>query len=145
MTVNSKMPSYTEEVNGFTNDPYIKSRFLSIAQRAFADGVTSILSCNNVKSKSNIDAVRNINENLSDYYIDKNMESLYEYFLNIIKNITSKGKLQIGYEDSAKEDFRNIVKAVYDMGLIAGVQLSKDPLQLEIFLKNKDNIENGEY
>lgn len=144
MTLNSKLPNYKEEIENKVEDPYIRSVVLNMIERAFTDGVISIMQ-QSQKSKTKSQAVKQLNENISDYYIDKNIENLYQYFLNIIKDITDKGKLIIGYEDSAKEDFRNIIKAVYDMGLIAGVTVAQDPLQLEVFLKNKENVENGQY
>lgn len=144
MTINSRLPVYKEEISNIIDDNYKQTRVLVLTQRAFSDGVLSIMSAGN-KSKTKNEAVQKLNENMSDYYIDKNIDNLYDYFLNIIKNISNKGKLVVGYEDSAKEDFKNIIKAVYDMGLIAGVEVAKDPVQLEIFLKNKENIESGQY
>lgn len=144
MTINSRLPVYKEEISNIIDDNYKQTRALVLTQRAFSDGVLSIMSAGN-KSKTKNEAVQKLNENMSDYYIDKNIDNLYDYFLNIIKNISNKGKLVVGYEDSAKEDFKNIIKAVYDMGLIAGVEVAKDPVQLEIFLKNKENIESGQY
>lgn len=144
MTINSRLPVYKEEISNIIDDNYKQTRALVLTQRAFSDGVLSIMSAGN-KSKTKNEAVQKLNENMSDYYIDKNIDNLYDYFLNIIKNISNKGKLVVGYEDSAKEDFKNIIKAVYDMGLIAGVEVAKDPVQLEIFLKNKESIESGQY
>lgn len=144
MTVNSKLPSYKEEIENFTEDEYTRSRTLNLVQRSFSDGVMSIIAGKG-KSKTKVEATRELNENISDYYIEKNLDNLYTYFLNIIKNVTNKGKLVVGYEESAKEDFKNIIKAIYDMGLIAGVQVAQDPLQLEVFLKNKETIEDGKY
>jgi hypothetical protein len=144
MTINSRLPVYKEEISNIVDDNYKRTRALVLTQRAFSDGVLSIMSAGS-KSKTKGEAVQKLNENLSDYYIDKNIDNLYEYFLNIIKSVSNKGKLVVGYEDSAKEDFKSIIKAVYDMGLIAGVEVAKDPTQLEIFLKNKENIESGQY
>lgn len=144
MTINSRLPVYKEEISNIIDDDYKRTRALILTQRAFSDGVLSIMSAGG-KSKTKNEAVQKLNENMSDYYIDKNIDNLYDYFLNIIKNISNKGKLIIGYEDSAKEDFKSIIKAVYDMGLIAGVEVAKDPLQLDVFLKNKENIESGQY
>lgn len=144
MTINSRLPKYKEEIEGVTDDPYIQSRTTSLCQRAFSDGVMSMMG-STAKSKTNNEAVKKLNENISDYYIDKNIDVLYDYFLNVIKNITDKGRLVIGYEASAKDDFRNIIKAVYDMGFIAGTEVAKDPLQLSVYIKNKEQIENGRY
>lgn len=144
MTINSRLPVYKEEISNIIDDNYKQARVLALTQRAFSDGVLSIMSAGN-KSKTKNEAVQKLNENISDYYIDKNIDNLYDYFLNIIKNISNKGKLVVGYEDSAKEDFKNIIKAVYDMGLIAGAEIAKDSVQLEIFLKNKESIESGQY
>lgn len=144
MTINSRLPIYKEEISNTLNDSYEQSKMLTLTQRAFSDGVFSIMSASS-KSKTKNEAVQKLNENISDYYIEKNIDNLYDYFLNIVKNISNKGKLVVGYEDSAKEDFKNIIKAVYDMGLIAGVEVAKDPLQLEVFLKNKEVIESGKY
>lgn len=144
MTFNSKLPKYKEEIEEVTDDIYAQSRAISLCQRAFSDGVMSMMSSTS-KSKTNKEAVKKLNENISDYYIDKNIDVLYDYFLNIIKNITDKGKLVVGYEASAKDDFKNIIKAVYDMGFVAGVDVAKDPLQLSVYVKNKEQIENGRY
>lgn len=144
MTINSRLPIYKEEISNTLDDNYQRAKMLTLTQRAFSDGVFSIMSAGS-KSKTKNEAAQKLNENISDYYIEKNIDNLYDYFLNIVKNISNKGKLIVGYEDSAEEDFKNIIKAVYDMGLIAGVEVARDPLQLEVFLKNKEAIESGKY
>lgn len=145
MTINSMLPAYREEANNTTKDNYVKSKMILLAQRAFADGVTSILQVNAKKSKTTKEATVQLNENISEYYIDKNLNNLYCYFLSIIDKITKKGKLIINYETIAKEDFISIIKASYDMGLLSGITVAQDPAQLEVFLKNKENIESGSY
>lgn len=145
MTVNSMLPQYKNEVGKITKDELEASRIISLMQKAFSDGAVSIIQANASKSKSPIEAVKNLNENVSDYYVDKNLEALYEYFLRIIDNVTKDGKLIFSYEILVKEDFKNIIKAIYDMGLIAGVQIAQDPAQLKVFLENKEKIESGKY
>lgn len=145
MTINSMLPAYREEANNITKDEYVKSKMILLAQRAFADGVTSILQVNAKKSKTTKEATVQLNENISEYYIDKNLNNLYCYFLSIIDKITKKGKLIINYETIAKEDFISIIKAAYDMGLLSGITVAQDPAQLEVFLNNKENIESGSY
>lgn len=145
MTINSMLPAYREEVNNTTKDEYVKSKMVLLAQRAFADGVSSILQVNAKKSKTTKEATSQLNKNISEYYIDKNINNLYCYFLSILDKITKKGKLIVNYEPIVKEELINIIKATYDMGLLSGVSLAQDPAQLEIFLKNRENIENGSY
>ena len=58
---------------------------------------------------------------------------------------TKNGKLVMGYEEAIVKDFRNVAKAIYDMGLISGVTVAQDPIKLEVFLKNKEKLEDGTY
>lgn len=147
MTLNSKLPTYKEEASRIIEESkdhsYMKSQIINLAQRAFADGVVSIMQNQKVKSKK--EAVEKLNEDISDYYLDKNLEVLNEYFMSIIREYTKNGKLVIGYEEVIVKDFRNVAKAIYDMGLISGVTVAQDPIKLEVFLKNKEKLEDGTY
>ena len=147
MTLNSKLPTYKEEASRIVEESkdnsYMKSQIINLAQRAFADGVVSIMQKQKVKSKK--EAVEKLNEDISDYYLDKNNEVLNEYFMSIIREYTKNGKLVMGYEEAIIKDFRNVAKAIYDMGLISGVTVAQDPIKLEIFLKNKEKLEDGTY
>ena len=147
MTLNSKLTTYKEEASRITEESkdysYMKSQIINLAQRAFTDGVVSIMQKQKVKSKK--EAVEELNEDISDYYLDKNIEVLNEYFMSIIREYTKNGKLVMGYEEAIVKDFRNVAKAIYDMGLISGVTVAQDPIKLEIFLKNKEKLEDGTY
>lgn len=147
MTLNSKLPTYKEEASRITEESkdysYMKSQIINLAQRAFTDGVVSIMQKQKVKSKK--EAVEELNEDISDYYLDKNIEVLNEYFMSIIREYTKNGKLVVGYEEVITKDFRNVAKAIYDMGLISGVTVAQDPIKLEVFLKNKEKLEDGTY
>ena len=147
MTLNSKLPTYKEEASRIVEESkdhsYMKSQIINLAQRAFADGVVSIMQKQKVKSKK--EAVEELNEDISDYYLDKNIEVLNEYFMSIIREYTKNGKLVMGYEEAITKDFRNVAKAIYDMGLISGVTVAQDPIKLEVFLKNKEKLEDGTY
>ena len=147
MTLNSKLTTYKEEASRITEESkdysYMKSQIINLAQRAFTDGVVSIMQKQKVKSKK--EAVEELNEDISDYYLDKNIEVLNEYFMSIIREYTKNGKLVMGYEEAITKDFRNVAKAIYDMGLISGVTVAQDPIKLEIFLKNKEKLEDGTY
>ena len=147
MTLNSKLPTYKEEASRIVEESkdhsYMKSQIINLAQRAFADGVVSIMQKQKVKSKK--EAVEELNEDISDYYLDKNIEVLNEYFMSIIREYTKNGKLVMGYEEAIVKDFRNVAKAIYDMGLISGVTVAQDPIKLEVFLKNKEKLEDGTY
>ncbi len=145
MTVNSRLPYYKDEAKKITNDEYASSKIVNLAQRAFSDGVVSIIQSNAKKSGSKSEAIENLNQNISDFYVEKNYDTLYEYFLSLIDNITRDGKLILSYQDVAKEDFKSIIKAIYDMGLIAGTQIAQDPKQLSIFFENREKIESGNY
>ena len=147
MTLNSKLPTYKEDASRIVEESkdysYMKSQIINLAQRAFADGVVSIMQKQKVKSKK--EAVEKLNEDLSDYYLDKNIEVLNEYFMSIIREYTKNGKLVMGYEEVITKDFRNVAKAIYDTGLISGVTVAQDPIKLEVFLKNKEKLEDGTY
>ena len=147
MTLNSKLTTYKEEASRITEESkdysYMKSQIINLAQRAFTDGVVSIMQKQKVKSKK--EAVEELNEDISDYYLDKNIEVLNEYFMSIIREYTKNGKLVMGYEEAIVKDFRNVAKAIYDMGLISGVTVAQDPIKLEAFLKNKEKLEDGTY
>lgn len=147
MTLNSKLPTYKEEASRIVEESkdhsYMRSQIINLAQRAFADGVVSIMQKQKVKSKK--EAVEKLNEDISDYYLDKNNEVLNEYFMSIIREYTKNGKLVMGYEEAITKDFRNVAKAIYDMGLISGVTVAQDPIKLEVFLKNKEKLEDGTY
>ena len=147
MTLNSKLPTYKEEASRIVEESkdysYMKSQIINLAQRAFADGVVSIMQKQKVKSKK--EAVEKLNEDISDYYLDKNLEVLNEYFMSIIREYTKNGKLVMGYEEVITKDFRNVAKAIYDMGFISGVTVAQDPIKLEVFLKNKEKLEDGTY
>ena len=147
MTLNSKLPTYKEEASRIVEESkdcsYMKSQIINLAQRAFADGVVSIMQKQKVKSKK--EAVEKLNEDISDYYLDKNNEVLNEYFMSISREYTKNGKLVMGYEEAITKDFRNVAKAIYDMGLISGVTVAQDPIKLEVFLKNKEKLEDGTY
>lgn len=147
MTLNSKLPTYKEEALRITEESkdysYMKTQIINLAQRAFTDGVVSIMQKQKVKSKK--EAVEELNEDISDYYLDKNIEVLNEYFMSIIREYTKNGKLVMGYEEAIAKDFRNVAKAIYDMGLISGVTVAQDPIKLEVFLKNKEKLEDGTY
>ena len=147
MTLNSKLPTYKEEASRIVEESkdhsYMKSQIINLAQRAFADGVVSIMQNQKVKSKK--EAVEKLNEDISDYYLDKNIEVLNEYFMSIIREYTKNGKLVMGYEEVITKDFINVAKAIYDMGLISGVTVAQDPIKLEVFLKNKEKLEDGTY
>lgn len=147
MTLNSKLTTYKEEASRITEESkdysYMKSQIINLAQRAFTDGVVSIMQKQKVKSKK--EAVEELNEDISDYYLDKNIEVLNEYFMSVIREYTKNGKLVMGYEEAIVKDFRNVAKAIYDMGLISGVTVAQDPIKLEVFLKNKEKLEDGTY
>ena len=147
MTLNSKLTTYKEDASRITEESkdysYMKSQIINLAQRAFTDGVVSIMQKQKVKSKK--EAVEELNEDISDYYLDKNIEVLNEYFMSIIREYTKNGKLVMGYEEAIVKDFRNVAKAIYDMGLISGVTVAQDPIKLEVFLKNKEKLEDGTY
>lgn len=147
MTLNSKLSTYKEEASRIIEESkdysYMKTQIINLAQRAFTDGVVSIMQKQKVKSKK--EAVEELNEDISDYYLDKNFEVLNEYFMSIIREYTKNGKLVMGYEEAIAEDFRNVAKAIYDMGLISGVTVAQDPIKLKIFLKNKEKLEDGTY
>ena len=143
MTINSKLPKYREEVANFTDDKYVAGKAVNLAQRAFADGVASILEVTASKNKTN--ATKDLNENLSDFYVERNFDALYDYFLGVIDNVSVDDKLILNYQEVAKKDFKCIIKAIYDMGLIAGTEIAKDPKQLSIFLENREKIESGKY
>lgn len=147
MTLNSKLPTYKEEASRITEESkdysYMKTQIINLAQRAFTDGVVSIMQKQKVKSKK--EAVEELNEDISDYYLDKNIEVLNEYFMSIIREYTKNGKLVMGYEEAIAKDFRNVAKAIYDMGLISGVTVAQDPIKLEVFLKNKEKLEDETY
>lgn len=147
MTLNSKLPTYKDEALRITEESkdysYMKTQIINLAQRAFTDGVVSIMQKQKVKSKK--EAVEELNEDISDYYLDKNIEVLNEYFMSIIREYTKNGKLVMGYEEAIAKDFRNVAKAIYDMGLISGVTVAQDPIKLEVFLKNKEKLEDGTY
>lgn len=145
MTINSKLPYYKDEVKKVIKDDYVASKVVNLLQRAFSDGVVSIIQSNAKKSASKTEAIENLNQNISDFYVEKNYDLLFEYFLGVIDNITRDGKLILSYQDVAKEDFKNIIKAIYDMGLIAGTQIAQDPKQLSIFFENREKIESGKY
>lgn len=145
MTINSKLPYYKDEVKKVIKDDYVASKVVNLLQRAFSDGVVSIIQSNAKKSASKTEAIENLNQNISDFYVEKNYNLLFEYFLGVIDNITRDGKLILSYQDVAKEDFKNIIKAIYDMGLIAGTQIAQDPKQLSIFFENREKIESGKY
>jgi hypothetical protein len=145
MTINSKLPYYKDEVKKVIKDEYVASKVVNLLQRAFSDGVVSIIQSNAKKSANKTEAIENLNQNISDFYVEKNYDLLFEYFLGVIDNITRDGKLILSYQDVAKEDFKNIIKAIYDMGLIAGTQIAQDPKQLSIFFENREKIESGKY
>jgi len=145
MTINSKLPYYKDEVKKVIKDEYAASKVVNLLQRAFSDGVVSIIQSNAKKSANKTEAIENLNQNISDFYVEKNYDLLFEYFLGVIDNITRDGKLILSYQDVAKEDFKNIIKAIYDMGLIAGTQIAQDPKQLSIFFENREKIESGKY
>lgn len=146
MTLNSRLRSYKDEAVNIENSKdysYKVSSIVNLAQRAFTDGVISIM---NKKNTSNLkEAVGELNEDISEYYLDKNIETLNEYLMALLREYTKNGKLIIGYEDLIVDDFKNIVKAVYDMGFIGGVSVGQDPNKLAIYLKNKDKLEDGTY
>ncbi len=147
MTLNSRMSAYKEEANRIVEESkdygYEKSQISNLAQRAFTDGVMSIMQ---KKATKNVkEAVAELNEDISDYYLDKNIEMMNEYFMSIIREYTKNGKLVMGYEESIKNDFKNIIKAVYDMGFISGVDVGQDPNKLSLFIKNREKLEDGKY
>lgn len=147
MTLNSRLPTYKEDANNIVEQSedweYEKSQIINLAQRAFTDGVVSIMQ---KKASRNIkEAVAELNEDISDYYLDKNISVMNEYFMSIIREYTKNGKLVIGYEDAIKDDFKNIIKAVYDMGFISGATVGQDPNKLAVYLKNKEKLEDGKY
>lgn len=147
MTLNSRLSTYKEEANKIVEQSedweYEKSQIINLAQRAFTDGVVSIMQ--KTKTRNNKEAVTELNEDISDYYLDKNIAVMNEYFMSIIREYTKNGKLVIGYEEPIKDDFRNVIKAVYDMGFISGVTVGQDPNKLAVYLKNKEKLEDGKY
>lgn len=147
MTLNSRLSTYKEEANRIVEDSkdygYEKSQIINLAQRAFTDGVVSVMQ--KTKTKNAKEAVEELNEDISDYYLDKNIEMMNEYFMSIIREYTKNGKLVMGYEEAIVGDFRNIIKAVYDMGLVSGVTIAQDPNKLAVYLKNKEKLEDGKY
>lgn len=146
MTFNSRLSSYNDEAVDIENSKdysYRVSSIINLAQRAFADGVMSIMDKKNTSSLK--EAVNEINEDISDYYLDKNIDTLNEYFMSMMREYTKNDKFIIGYEDLMIKDFKNIVKAIYDMGFISGVSVGQDPNKLALYLKNKEKLEDGTY
>lgn len=148
MTLNAKLPIYTEQAKKIieenNTDDFKTSAVVNLCQQAFTDGVVSIMQKR--ASKNKVEATKDFNEDISDYYLSKNYSQLEFYFMSLIKEYTKQGgQFIIGYEDIIQEDLKNIIKAIFDMGLVSGITVAQDPNTLKVYLENKDKIENGDY
>lgn len=148
MTLNAKLPVYKEQaekiVKNTSTDNLKIAEIINLCQRAFTDGVVSIMQ--KTATKNRVAATKEFNEDISNYYLSKNYKELEFYLMSLIKEYISQGgELVFGYEDLIRDDFKNIIKSIYDMGLVSGITVAQDPNKLKVYLSNKDTIENGEY
>lgn len=148
MTINAYLPRYSQEVNEIiensNNNVILQDRLTNFGQRCFTDGINAIME-SKIKTKNKNIMTKELNESLANFYVDKNIEDLFIYFINAVKDFEQNGKLQIGWEEGIKEDLKNIIKVVYDTGVSNGVVIAEDPLKLKVYLQNKKRIEDGEY
>lgn len=143
MTLNSMIPAYKKEAAVISDDSLTQSRIMTLVSKAFAAGAASMIT---VKGSKMNNVNKDLNEDLSDYYLDKNFPQLFEYILIAIQNcIGPESKLKLNYNEIIKGDMKNIMKTVYDMGLVNGVAIGQNPKLLAAYSKNREMIENGEY
>lgn len=148
MTLNAKLPVYREQaeniVKDTSTDDLKMAKIINLCQQAFTDGVVSIMQ--KTATKNRVAATKEFNEDISNYYLSKNYRELSFYLMSLIKEYNVQGgELVFGYEDLIKDDFKNIIKSIYDMGLVSGITVAQDPNKLKVYLSNKDTIENGDY
>lgn len=143
MTLNSMIPVYKKEAAVISDDSLTQSRIMTLVSKAFAAGAASMIT---VKGSKTIDVNKDLNEDLSDYYLEKNFPQLFEYILITIQNcIGPESKLKLNYSEIIRGDVKNIMKTVYDMGLVNGVTIGQSQKLLAAYSKNREMIENGEY
>lgn len=143
MTLNSIIPKYRKEAASIDASDLDKAKVVSLAQKAFIDGVSSMIK---VKSSKSADANKDLNESMSDYFLDKSFDDLYSYAVVAINDcLTSDNKLKLNYDEMLKESFKEIFKTVYDLGIINGVTIGQDDKLLAAYIKNKEMIESGKY
>lgn len=143
MTLNSIIPKYKNEAAKISASDLDKAKIVSLVQKTFIDGVSSMIK---VKSSKSVDANKDLNEDMSDYFLDKNFDDLYSYVIAAINDcLTSDNKLKLNYDEMLKESFKDIFKTVYDLGIINGVTIGQDDKLLAAYVKNKEMIESGKY
>lgn len=107
-------------------------------QQAFSEGAQSIIEAQSKKSKNVEGASKELEESLSDTYLFTNMEFFKEFMIRAISDVSTSGRLNIGWQDSISSSTEEFVKTIYDLAFINGIAVAQDPLKLKLYLKNKE-------
>lgn len=148
MTINSFIKNYEEAATDIVANKNIESdktlidKIQMLVQGGFNDGLTTMIQAKAPAKTGNI-ASRELTESLSDAYVEKNYSFLKQYFVDMIKDVSKAGKLNVGYEDSIDESLKAAVKVIYDLGFMNGAEVAQDPKKLEIYIHNKTRIQDG--
>lgn len=148
MTLNAKLPAYKDEakkiVSERKDDDFKQAEIINLCQKAFTDGVLSIMQKQTTKNKK--EALKELNEDISSYYVEKNFPQINYYFMSLIKEYSKfGGKLVVGYEESITKELQAVTKSIFDMGFVSGVNIAQDPQKLKEYIRHKDKIENDEF
>ena len=131
-------------VEGFDNKEksLIKNEIALELCSAFSKGVQSIIEVQSNNVKDSRQASKELQQELSEIYITKNLPFFTKFIINCINDISINGKLNIGWEDSIQEYIERFSKTIYDLAFMNGITVAQDPQKLKLYLKNKERAIN---
>lgn len=131
-------------VEGFNNKEkdLIKNEISLELCSAFSKGVQSIIEVQSNNTKDSHQASKELQNQLSEVYIEHNLPFFNKFIINCISDISTNGKLNIGWEDSLQDYIEQFSKTIYDLAFMNGITVAQDPQKLKIYLKNKERVIN---
>lgn len=116
----------------------LKANIAIALQNAFSEGAQSIIETQLKKVKNTEAASAELEQTLSDAYLSTSMNLFKDFLKKVILDISTSGRLNIGWQEAAEASTEELVKTIYDLAFINGITVAQDPLKLKLYLKNKE-------
>lgn len=116
----------------------LKANIVFALQEAFSEGAQSIIETQLKKVKNAEAASKELEQSLSDCYLSASMNTFKEFITNVILDVSTSGRLNIGWQESIASSTEDLIKTIYDLAFINGILVAQDPLKLKLYLKNKE-------
>lgn len=116
----------------------LKANITFALQEAFSEGAQSIIETQLKKVKIPEAASLELEQSLSDCYLSASMDIFKEFITKIVLDVSTSGRLNIGWQESIAASTEDLIKTIYDLAFINGIAVAQDPLKLKLYLKNKE-------